>query len=702
MKRSLVLALCLMVLAADTAISEEISKTGNNSDPIVMDNIEVTGTRIELSPLKTEVFIEDYNMAGQTTNILDILKDRASIDFRGQSDLVPQDDVIQMRGFDTRQFLTSVDGLVIQKTGGFWGDHNIDFGIIPHSIVESIEIISGPHSALYDGKSLGGIINFKTKIPEYYEKPTLNGEVSTSIRSYNTNNQTVEAEGGVKNLNIGFSYERYHTDGYLRNNEADIDTFTGRVAGVLPSGGYIRLTGSYSDIQREIPSANDPSRDDYDSSYPTVSTGDVEARWQDPDENGQRDYGGHTARFDFQQPLEFGKVSFGAYYTDEDQEYHRDGYDYSGYTTNYVSYGGTLRHEVELFDNHNITTGFDTAQLYTKYTQEVVNTSAGFIQDKWEIIPNLSLTAGLRYEDISIWWNNWWSPSKTYPNGAYKDTSIQEENVRRDYNQLVPKSLLTYKLDELSPVLKETSVSIGASKIWTPRSYCEVCSWGSGIELDPAEGVGYDLILSRKLWKDIFLNIDFSRYLFDSYPIWANASTDYFKNSIWGRRMISLEDVEKDGVDIEINGTLCKNTQFYASYGYNEWKYKGPHNDGPEEWADEDLSDRAKHRLNAGIRYRLFENTLLLTDYKYQSDQTQQVIEMFDDDPSNLYVKEVSLDSYHVFDFAVEQILFNEWNNMKKGTLKLYVNNLLNEEYSNSRGYPMTDRTVGASFSFRF
>jgi len=76
--------------------------------------------------------MEDYNIAGQPTNILDILKDRASIDFRGQSDLVPADDSIQMRGFDTRQFLTSVDGLVIQKTGGFWGDHNIDFGIIPH------------------------------------------------------------------------------------------------------------------------------------------------------------------------------------------------------------------------------------------------------------------------------------------------------------------------------------------------------------------------------------------------------------------------------------------------------------------------------------------------------------------------------------------------------------------------------------------
>ncbi|MBU2621153.1 MAG: TonB-dependent receptor [Proteobacteria bacterium] len=699
MKKISVLAMFLVILTVCTALSEE--KTESDK-PVVMEGIEVTGTRVELSPLKTEVFIEDYSMAGQPTNVMDILKDRASIDFRGQSDLVPQDDVIQMRGFDTRQFLTAVDGLVIQKTGGFWGDHNVDFGVIPYSIVESIEIISGPHSVLYDGKSIGGVINFKTKLPKYYETPSFDGEISGSLRSYNTNNQTVQGDGGNKNLSMGFSYERYHTDGYLRNNAADIDTMVGRLAYKLPSGGYMRLTGTYNDIEREIPSANDPARKDYDSSYPVVKTADAEARWQNPNDHCRRDYGGNTMRFDFQQPSDFGKFSVGAYYTDEEQEYHRNGFDYSGYDTNYVSYGGVLKHEIELLEKHRITTGFDTVQLYTKYTQEVVETYAGFIQDRWTIIPRLTLTAGLRYEDIAIWWNNWWDPSAKYPNGAYKDPAHPEKQVERDYHQLVPKSLLTYQLDDLAQSLRDTSVSLGVSKIWTPRSYCEVCSWGSGVEMDPAEGVGYDLILSRRLWKDIFLNVDFSRYDFSDYPIWANAATDYFKKSLWGRRMISLEDVEKDGIDIEINGHLLKNLGFYVSYSFNEWKYKGPHNGGPEEWADQDLSDRAKHRLNAGLRYRLFEKTLLLLDYKYQSKQVQQLTEMVNDDPSDLFIKEVSLDSFDVFDFAVEQVLFTEWNKLKKGTLKLYVNNVLDEEYSNSRGYLMTDRTFGAALSFKF
>ena len=34
--------------------------------------------------------------------------------------------------------------------------------------------------------------------------------------------------------------------------------------------------------------------------------------------------------------------------------------------------------------------------------------------------------------------------------------------------------------------------------------------------------------------------------------------------------------------------------------------------------------------------------------------------------------------------------------------LKLYVNNLFDEDYENSRGYAMTDQTYGAAINFEF
>lgn len=703
MKKGIVFVLfLLLVMNRASLASEQEDGSQESTKPFVIEEIRVTAQNVQLAPTRTEVFMEDYNIAGQPANVLDILKDRAMIDFRGESDLVPESDTIQMRGFDIRQFLVSVDGLVIQKTGGFWGGHYVDFGMIPLSLVDSIEILSGPHSALYDGKSYGGVLNFKSKEPIFYDNPHLEGKVSTSFRSYDTRGQRVDLQGGNKGLNLGFSYENYHTDGYLRNSGADMDTVTGWFGYRLPSHGYLRLTGTYGDLEREIPSANDPGQKNYDSSYPVVSTGDVSPRWRNPDDNSRRDYDGHSLRLDFVQPSPMGEWSLGAYYTDEGQAFHRDGFDYSDYTTNYVSYGALVKNEFKISDNHEITLGMDTAHLFQKYSEKLVETWAGYLQDKWQIIPRLSLTAGVRYENIDVWWDNWWEDSAEYPGGAFKDSSHPSKLVRRSYDQFVPKSLLTFRMDDLAAWLRDTSLSLGMSKIWSPRDYCEVCSWGSGVEVDPTHGVGYDLVFTRRLWKNIALNVDFSLYEFKDYGIWANANTDFFKDAIWGRRMVELEDVQKKGVDIEVNGNILDNLYFYLSYSFNEWKYKGPHNGDPEEWADEDLSDRAKHRLNAGVQYNLFENTLILVDFKFQDKQVQQVIGMVDDDPGNLYVNEVSLDSYHVFDFAVEQQLFKDRYHLKQGTLKLFVNNLFDEEYSNSQGYPMTDRTFGAALSLSF
>lgn len=694
--------LFLFMLTAHSGMADEKDTADASDKALVLDEIKVTAKSIEVNPYKTEVFLEDYNIAGQASNVLDILKDRATIDFRGQTDLVPESDTIQMRGFDSRQFLISVDGLVLQKTGGWWGEHYVDFGMIPLSIIESIEFLSGPHSALYDGKSFGGVVNFKTKAPKFYETAQIEGELSTGIRSYNTQSHKLSLQGGKGGLNLGFSYEKYHTDGYLRNNEADIDTVTGRLGYKLPSGGYIRFTGTYSDLERELPCANDPDRDDYDGDYPVVEEGDVAARWQNPDDDSSRHYDGHSVRFDFNQPSSMGTWTVGAYYTDEGQSYHRRGFDYSGYTTNYVSYGALARNEFELSDKHLVTVGVDTAHLYQKYSEKIVETWAGYVQDRWQIIPRLSLMAGLRYEEVDIWWDNWWTPSSTYPDGAYKDPSHPSKHVKRNYDQVAPKSFLTYQMDDLARWLRDTSISMGVSKIWTPRDYCEVCSWGSGVEVEPTRGIGYDLVFSRRVCKNIFFNIDVSHYEFEDYGIWANAATDYFKEAIWGRRMVELEEVHKEGVDIELNGNIFDDLYFYLSYSFNEWKYEGPLNGGPEEWAKQDLSDRAKHRLNAGLRYNLMENTLVLLDYKFQDDQVQQIVSMVDDDPSDLFVREAALDSYHVFDLAVEQNLFQNWNHIKKGTLKVYVNNVFDETYSNSEGYPMTDRTFGVALNLKF
>jgi iron complex outermembrane receptor protein len=470
MKRFKMMAILLAIIMVgipQLCIAEqEVMKVGD---------IQVTAPRekegIVVAPSTTTINVDEYKVLGTPQNIVDILKDRAIIDFRGQSDLVPESDSVYMRGFDTRNFVTAQDGLAIEKTGGHWGGHFVDYSLIPLNQIECIEIIPGPHSALYSGKALGGVINIKTKTPAKHEAPEANFKVTTSYRTYNTQNHSIDVQGGVDWFDYGLSYQKYHTDGYLRNNDADMDTVSGRLGFILPSDGYISLNASYTDKETGQPMPNDPDTDNYDSSYPVVKKDDVSSRWRnDPDRNPERYKEPYSLRLNMKQPTPIGSWTLGAYYSYDNQVFDFKDMDEPQAKTCYTSWGGNIQDEIELFDNHLITVGFDTAQLSSGHTRKIVESYAGFIQDKWNIIPRLTLTAGLRYENMNIWWNN----LQRFQEGIYVNPAKPRDYVKRGYNQVVPKSFLTYELDDLSDALRDTSMSIGVSRIWTPRSFCEV------------------------------------------------------------------------------------------------------------------------------------------------------------------------------------------------------------------------------------
>lgn len=452
---------------AEEAGKEEAEK--KEKKVLKVGEIQVTAPKEEegivVTPSITTINIEKYKQPGTPQNIVDILRDQAIIDFRGSSDLVQTNDNIYMRGFDTRSFVTAMDGLAVEKVGGYKGGHFVDYCTIPFGQIESIEIIPGPHSALYSGRSLGGVLNVKTKTPKRYETLKPDFKVMTSYRSYNTQTHRLNLDGGVGSFIYGFSYEKYRTDGYLRNNNADIDTISGRFGYILPSDGYISLSASYQEASREMPVNNDPEgkyKDYYDSSYPKTESG------SNPLDEPRRDKEPYSFRLNVKQPTPIGKWTLGAYYSHDDQVYRYERGDQRRYKTEWNSYGANIQNEIELFEDHLVTVGFDYVQLRYKW-QKMDVSYGGFIQDRWSIIPRLSLIAGLRYEDINIWWNN-----KNFRTGEYCNPSIQKEYIKKGYHQLVPKSFLTYELDDLSDALRDTSISAGVSRIWTPKSYCQI------------------------------------------------------------------------------------------------------------------------------------------------------------------------------------------------------------------------------------
>jgi iron complex outermembrane receptor protein len=87
--------------------------------------------------------------------------------------------------------------------------------------------------------------------------------------------------------------------------------------------------------------------------------------------------------------------------------------------------------------------------------------------------------------------------------------------------------------------------------------------------------------------------------------------------------------------------------------------------------------------------------------FKQAKCEVKEIVDVIDEDAGLWEVREVQIDSSGIFDFAVEQTLFEQWKAFDSGVLKFYVNNLFDEEYQTSRGYPATDRTYGIALSLK-
>lgn len=190
--------------------------------------------------------------------------------------------------------------------------------------------------------------------------------------------------------------------------------------------------------------------------------------------------------------------------------------------------------------------------------------------------------------------------------------------------------------------------------------------------------------------KDINLKVNYSFYKIKDY-VAGNPLRSKSDFSTW---LSNLEEMRRHGVEFELNGDIFDNLWFYTSYAFMDWKSMGGEPGGKVA-----VAEHPKHKVKAGLRYNLFKNSLLMLDYQFQSKRVIQRVTGTEEDYD---VEYIPISSYQVFDFALEQTLFKKYGFIKDAVLKFYVNNLFDEKYESSRGYPMTDRTYGTALSFTF
>ncbi|MFH2093762.1 MAG: TonB-dependent receptor [Pseudomonadota bacterium] len=656
------------------------------------------------NPSQTIIQVDKLTPIGPPNSVIDVVKTLAIIDFRGQSDLDPGVDSIYMRGYDASRFVMSIDGLTTQKTGGRKSSNIVDYALLPTFLIDSVEISPGPHSALYDAKSIGGVLNMKTKSPEFHETKKPDLILTSAFSSYDTFNTTAVIQGGVDSFTYDLAYRNYMTNGYLRNNETQINTGYGRLGLILSEDGYVTVSLSSSDIDRDAPVNNPGTAQaggiDYDFSYPVAST----STW-DPWQNPTWDSISQSYQLNYAQSFAIGRLQVSAGYGTEtrDRAYldwinsadHSQGTYLSSMETDWWQQGGKVSDEIKWGKNQTTTIGCDLAQLYDEGVDETkterVRKQGAFIQHQWQILPSVDLKLGMRYENTNIWVSNW-------SNGNPWNTAY-DKYVEREWDQWIPKSFATWRLDDLAPWLQNTSLSAGVSRIWhAPDYHGDYNPQGrpAGIFLEPEHGMGYDLILDRGLWRDIHLKVDYAFYQIKDYIATNSTYANYSGAGAGALRFsdykINLDEVYRHGVDIEVGGHLTDELSFYLTLAWQKFE-----NQGNESAGETELDQRAERRASAGLRYAFGENTTLMVDYIYQSPETTEISDEIAPDVWNFTT--VENDAYHVFDFGVQHVFFKQAGWLKNGTLSVYVKNILDEKYYDASGYPATDRTFGASFS---
>jgi iron complex outermembrane receptor protein len=695
---TLLIAGIFLIIAAPgyaTAQTEQQEKMQHLGDIVVKEKYDISG--VEQTPTKTVIDVQNAPAIAVPSSIVDVLKGHAIIDFRGESDLDPGVDSVYLRGFDAKRFVTALDGVTVQKTGGRKSSNIVDYALLPAFLIDAIEILPGPHSALYESKSIGGVLNLKTEQPKRRDSIKPTGQLTAGYGSYNTRTQEILARGAVKAVSYDLAYKHNSSDGYLRHNASDMDTAFGRLGLLLPSDGFITLSAYLSDVDRQIPVNNTGA--DYDPDYPEV-TNPLFDLWKDPTWDGESS----AYRLNYEQSSPIGRLSVGAYTSNDTREraYYENPGDTEHYRweTEWWQEGGKVQDEIQWAQNHTTTMGFDLARLYDNGSEdesktERINKKGGYLQHRWGILPSLDMELGLRCEEVKVWVGNTRNGIEHIPGrGPW---------IERNWDQWIPKSFTTWKMDGLAPWLQDTTLSLGISKIWrAPDYHGDYNPQGrpAGAWLEPEHGVGYDVVVNRRLFGNVSLKFNYAIYHIKDY---IATNRTYAKNSDsevedgslrYSDYKINLEEVYRHGIDVELGGHLTEKLSFYLTYAWQKFE-----NQGDEPAGETELDKRAEHRATARLSYALFESTTLLLDYYYQSDEITEKGESVLD---KWVFTETENDAHHLFNVGLRQRIFQGGRLLKEVYLKAYVKNIFDEAYSNASGYPATDRTFGAALSMGF
>jgi vitamin B12 transporter len=538
---------------------------------------------------------------------------------------------VSIRGTDPSYTLFLVDGMRV-NTGIF--DNAAPFLAYAQNFnLDTITIVRGPYSTLYGSDAIGGVISSATHQGSGTPTITGFGEYGT----YDSIKAGLISSGVIGKIAYSFDYVHDETANARPNNHLREDGYSFRVDIPLTDTFSIGATARGEFGRYGEPGSNRPVDIPFDDPN-AKATGETNlvtlfVNWKTTDWWQQHlMVGGYNERYTFVDPPIPSEFYSGSVYIGKAFNFETDWQNTFQITSKNAAVAGAT---------YYLETGHDNS-----FPQQEENNFALYLQDLWEIIPNLTLAAGGRYDHYQLAGNAF-----TYRfSGAYLIDATKTK-FRASYGT-------AFKAPDLFDTFSTAAFALGNRG------------------LRPETSQGYDVGFDQYLWDGgVTLSTSFfQNYIYDVIAfIPTSPVTGSYQNQNSG---------ETYGIETEIRLNPVKNWQTRAAFTWTESYFTAS-------GVTQRNPDIPRYFFSLDTNYKFF-NTLTVGFGALYSGQ--QIAEDFSFFPA----KYVRLNDYWVLR-AYARLQVNDHL-----ALTFRVENLSDQHYYTAIGYPALGTAVfgGAEIHF--
>jgi vitamin B12 transporter len=218
-----------------------------SAQDVLMKPVVVTATRLEEpvsgTPASATVITEEEMERKGVVTVEEAIRDEPGTYVR-RAGTIGASTSTRIRGADVTQTLVLIDGVEVNNSWtGFY-----DWANLMVDNVERVEVVRNAQSALYGSEAMGGVINIITKKGE--GSPTATVSVEGGNFDTYRGSGSLAGEWGI--TNFAMSVSRFDSDGQFTNDDYRNTTFSGRLGFDIVERASVTWTSRYIDAVKGL------------------------------------------------------------------------------------------------------------------------------------------------------------------------------------------------------------------------------------------------------------------------------------------------------------------------------------------------------------------------------------------------------------------------------------------------------------------